>query len=275
MIIYKKIVELLSAGETFALAQVVAREGSAPRGAGAKMLVRADGSIIGTVGGGDLEAMVIKEALECLDKRENRFREYSLDRTASGNLNMQCGGRVSVSIEVVSPPPHLVIAGAGHVGMALARMASELQWQIEMADDRAELLEPALLTPEVKGVWGKTYVEAVRKTSISANSLVVIVTRNADAEVLEEVIGRPVRYLGMIGSSRKIGLIKNRLAEKGVPAELLDRVYAPIGLDIGAETPAEVAVSILAELVAVVKGCCPNKTASLSKREKRPGGGCN
>ncbi|MCR4441430.1 MAG: XdhC family protein [Peptococcaceae bacterium] len=272
MIIYEKILELLSGGETFALAQVVTREGSAPRGAGAKMLIKKDGSIFGTVGGGDLEAMVVNEALDSLDKQENKFREYNLDQTASGNLNMQCGGRVGVFIEVVSPPPHLVIAGAGHVGMALARMASELQWRIEIADDRAELLEPALLPPGAKGVWGKTYVEAVRKTAISGSSLVVIVTRNADAEVLEEVIRRPARYLGMIGSRRKIGLIRKKLEEKGVSEELLNRVHAPIGLDIGAETPAEVAVSILAELVAVVRGGNPEKAGSLSKKDGSPGG---
>ncbi len=254
MKIYQKIVELLAQGEVIALAHIIKQKGSTPRGSGAKMLVRQDGSIFGTIGGGPLEARVIQEAKECIAKRENKLLEYNLDKELRGGLNMQCGGQVQVSLEIIVPPPHLIIAGAGHIGQVLAQFAHALEWQVTVVDDREELLAPGKLPPGVNSIWGETYMEAMRKAKITSNSYIVIVTKDADAQVLEEVIYSPAAYIGMIGSQRKVALVKKNLEEKGVSKERLDAVHAPIGLDIKAETPAEIAVSILAEIIMVMRG---------------------
>ncbi|QNB46488.1 xanthine dehydrogenase [Thermanaerosceptrum fracticalcis] len=254
MKIYQKIVELLEQGEVIALARITSQKGSAPRGSGAKMLVRQDGSIFGTIGGGPLEARVIQEAKESIAKRENKLLEYDLNKELSGGLNMQCGGQVQVSIEIIAPPPHLIIAGAGHIGQVLAQFAHALDWQVSVVDDREELLAPGKLPPGVCGVWGETYVEAIRKVKITHNAYIVIVTKDADAQVLEEVIHSPAAYIGMIGSQRKVALVKKNLEQKGVDPERLQAVHAPIGLDIKAETPAEIAVSILGEIIMVMRG---------------------
>lgn len=254
MVVYEKALEHVKKGETVAIAHLVERKGSAPRGSGAKMLVIKDGTIFGTVGGGRLEAFVIKEALDAIEKKQHKNITYNLDKEAGDSLYMQLGGQVQLYVEVLAPKHNLVIVGAGHVGRILAHFAKELEWDIWIADDRKELLESGHLPEEVRSIWGSTYQEALKKVALNTNTSVVIVTRDVDAQVLEEVIQAPVRYIGMIGSRRKIALIFENLKKKGISEERLSAVHAPIGLNIGAETPAEIAVCILAELIAVIKG---------------------
>ena len=249
--IYEEIARITAEGGEAALATVVSASGSTPREIGAKMLVRADGSILGTIGGGSIEAQVIEHAIGVI--RQGQPRQFHFSLTGQeGELNMICGGNIDVFIEPILPSPTLYIFGAGHVSLSLAKIGKLLGFKVAVIDDRAEFANPQRF-PETELILTEEFSTAFSKIKINKSSYIVIVTRNhqCDELVLELALKTAAKYIGMIGSKTKNKAIFSHLLAKGISQELLDKVHAPIGLEIHAQTPEEIAVSILAEVVKV------------------------
>ena len=241
-------VAAMEAGQPVALCTVVGVNGSAPRHSGARMLVDAQGDIVGTVGGGEWERRVILAALEALDDGQVRRLQAHLTR----DLGMCCGGAMDVLIEPLSSVERLHLFGAGHVGGELAPMARRLGFEVVVYDERDDWLTTARFP-------GCSLVEKDPRRalpSLGSRDYAVIVTHShqLDQDLLEALVGQPWAYLGMIGSRAKVAKFHIRLKMAGVDPDHLARVHAPIGLDIGAETPAEIAVSVMAELIRVRRG---------------------
>jgi len=238
------------------LCTVVEEIGSTPRSMGAKMWVRPDGSILGTIGGGITEHRVVTRALALLQEGGERelYRE-TLNATEAAMDGAACGGSVAVYLEVVGRENDVLVFGAGHVGKAIAQFASLAGFRVTVWDEREEFANADNIP------WGRTLacplneVEA-RGLPFTSRTYAVIVTRghSLDAEVVRLLDGKPAAYVGMIGSRRKIAFVRKRLLESGVSREHLDRIYQPVGLPIKAETPEEIAVSVLAEIIAVRRG---------------------
>ena len=253
--ILEAFLEELRQGRRAALATIVRATGSTPRTVGARMLVPASGPPQGTIGGGAFEAMVAADAREALgrDDASPVVKRYAFTEQGEDALGMACGGTAEVLIEVASAGPRLVVFGAGHVGLALVRLAATVGFTCELVDDRPEAIEAA------KGkVPGRAYLcdpgYAGGVPPLDPSCYVAVVTRchRTDRLALSRVLASPVRYLGLIGSRRKRTVIFEQLhAEDGVPLEALERVRCPIGLPLGGDTPEEIAVSIVAELVQV------------------------
>ncbi|MGQ9521990.1 MAG: XdhC family protein [Anaerolineae bacterium] len=253
--VYQAILDALRAGKSAAVATVVEVDGSAPRSAGAKMLILADGTTVGTVGGGGVEARVIEEARAAIAEGRSREVVYRLRDPERGDPGV-CGGDMRILIEVLPPRPTLLILGAGHLGQAVAELGAFLGYRIVVMDER-----PGLATPE-RFPWAEQCItgdlaEEVARFPVDPHTYVVMVTphhNTGDAAVLAALANRSPAYVGLVGSHRRTALTFRRAQELGVPIEWLERVYTPIGLDIGAETPREIAVSILAEIIAVQRG---------------------
>ncbi|MBI4758719.1 MAG: XdhC family protein [Chloroflexi bacterium] len=244
--------EALRQGQRVALVTVTRAVGSTPRSPGAKMLVYPDGSIAGTIGGAAVEARVIQEALTAMGSGAPRNLSYTLDETKS-DLGMLCGGTMEVFVDVLIPKPVLLIFGAGHIAQPLAQIGALAGFAVTVVDERVSLLVKNF--PQAQRLLAKKAADAVAELPIDASTYVVIVTggHDSDEEALRRVVGTDAAYIGMIGSRRKVKVVLDRLAKEGVPAERLARVRAPIGLDLGAETPEEIALSIMAEIVKVKK----------------------
>jgi xanthine dehydrogenase accessory factor len=248
--IYQEIARLIAAGEEAAVATVVAASGSTPREQGAKMLIHTDGSILGTVGGGNIEKQVIQEALEVIRAGKARKLDYKLN--PKGELGMICGGDTEVFIEPILSAPKLFIFGAGHIGVPLARMARMTGFRISVVDDRAEFATKERF-PEAAELLAGDFATIFEKLAITPNSYIVIITHGhkGDETVLGGALRTPARYIGMVGSKSKNAAVFSHLLAKGFTQAELDRVHAPIGLRIMAQTPEEIAVSILAEIIQV------------------------
>jgi xanthine dehydrogenase accessory factor len=251
-------------GEPAALVTVVATEGSTPQGAGAKMVVYADGRIVGTIGGGCMEAEMTWRARRAIEERRPVTASYDLTPDQAGEDGLVCGGRMQVFIEPIESTPTLCLFGAGHVAQPLARMAKMAGFRVEVADDRVKFANRERF-PEADSIVVEDFRAAAAKMSLGGNSYAVVVTRGhkGDAEALEAVLGRGLRFVGLLGSKPKAVHILSALEEKGVPREELARVHCPLGLEIGAETPEEIAVSILAEMIAIRRGLDPTKARSM------------
>jgi xanthine dehydrogenase accessory factor len=264
MDLFSKAAELNTLNTPFALATIVSASGSTPRGK-AKMIVLADGSTFGTVGGGLVEARVIEEARKAIDFDRSTMLEYSLDHgPGPQSLDMECGGAMKILVEVFGAKPRVLIAGGGHVGLEIAKLARNLGYRIAVVDDR-----PDFVTAERFPMATELYVQpdmdaALAAAPIDRNTCVVIATHAGDERALRSFVGTDFRYLGFLGSRRKVRVLIDKLRSEGVPQEQLDRICAPIGLDLGAETPEEIAVSILAEIMATLAG---RNAAPLSGRE--------
>ena len=248
--IYEELVHLLSRGEGAILATVISSEGSSPRKPGAKMLIRRNGTFIGTVGGGGVEEQVLKRASQVL--ASGKAEIIHLDLSGEGKEEMICGGRMSIFLEPVMPPETLYLFGAGHVSQSVAKVAKMLGLRIVVIDPRAEL-NNAQHFPDADLRIVDDYLSAFSKLNVERESYIVICTPRhiSDEECLELALKTQARYIGMLASQRKVKEIREHLLSKGVPKDKLDAVYSPIGLDIGAETPQEIALSILAEIVKV------------------------
>ncbi|MEN8148458.1 MAG: XdhC/CoxI family protein [Planctomycetota bacterium] len=249
--LFDLIADLRRRGEPAALATIVRVLGSSPGKPAMKMLVRVDGSISGSVGGGCLEADVREAAREVLVTEKPKLLEFSLTEEHGGNSGLLCGGKVEVFVEPLTVPV-LILCGAGHVSKAVATVADLAGFRTTVIDDRADFAnaEHFPMAAECRaGPWEET----LRDLPAGENSSVVIVTRGhrMDGDCLAWALGTAARYVGMIGSKRKIRAIYDDLLERGVGEEALARVRAPIGLDIGAQTAEEIAVAIVAELIAV------------------------
>lgn len=245
-----------AAGRPFVLATVTDTSGSAPREPGAKMLVRADGSIAGTVGGGPLEGMAIVTAKELIATRAASKKEsFELQHKGPASLKMRCGGRVEIFFDVTLPPAAIVVVGGGHVGRATAAVAVAAGIPVTVVDDRREFSDPARF-PGARVMHEDLRAAGLANVTVNAGDAVVIVTRchDVDEGVLRAAMGTPAAYIGMIGSRRKVAEIFRRLAETGADPAADERVHAPIGLAIGTDAPGEIAVSILAEVLKVRSG---------------------
>lgn len=248
--------EALSRGEEAALVTIVSSNGSTPQRVGAKMLVFADGRIVGTVGGGCYEHDAIGQARQVLATRKAHTVKYDLNDDFAEETGLVCGGQMEVFIEPIEAAPAVYIFGAGHVGFYLAQMAQEAGFGVHVIDDRAAFAN-ADRFPTAASVVVDDIPQWLARTPMPPSAYAVIVTRGHrnDLDVLREIAPRDLRYVGLIGSRAKVARLYEAVMAEGVVApEQLERIHAPIGLDIGAVTPQEIAVSITAELIAVRRG---------------------
>ncbi len=255
MDIYEEIVALRQQGRRGAIATIVNVRGSIPSFETAKMLVRDDGSIIGTVGGGCVEADVWQAAREVMESEKPRTLTFNLNQNPKYDTGLVCGGTLDIFIEPVLPPARLYIFGAGHVAHSLYKTAQLAGFYISVIDDRESYANRERF-PEAREVIAEDFDQAMARLTPSETSYIVIVTRGHrdDMRVLRWAVQTRARYVGMIGSKRKTITIFRELLKEGIPEQLFDRVHAPVGLDIGAITPDEIAVSITAELIAARRG---------------------
>jgi len=253
--VFSAVTDALDRGEPAALVTIVSTTGSTPQRVGAKMLVFADGRIVGTIGGGCYENDAFGKARHAIETRRPELVHYELSDDFAQETGLICGGQMDVYIEPIEPSPELYIVGAGHVDFHLARLAHEIGFSVHVADDR-EKFANADRFPHAAEIVVDDIPAWIARTTLPAHAYVVIVTRGHtnDLEALRALAPRDFRYLGLIGSRAKVARIYDELTTHGMPKELLSRVHAPIGLDIGAVTPQEIAVSILAELIAVKHG---------------------
>jgi xanthine dehydrogenase accessory factor len=252
MDLYEEIVTLRRQGRRGAVATIVSARGSIPSFKTAKMLVRDDGSIVGTIGGGCVEAEVWQAAREVMESEKPRTLSFDLNQDPKYDTGLVCGGTVEVFVEPVLPPASLYIFGGGHVALNLYRVAQNAGFEVTVVDDRAAYASRERF-PDAKEVVAEDFEKAMQKLDPSEASYIVITTRGHrdDMRVLRWAVQTRARYVGMIGSKRKTISIFRELTKEGIPDHVFDRVHAPVGLDIGAVTPEEIAVAITAELIAI------------------------
>lgn len=248
--IFDNINKLINANRPFVLCTIIATEGSTPRKTGTKMIVLEDASIIGTIGGGNLEHVVIKRALAALNEKKPQIAKFNLKE----ELNMECGGGITLFIEPFFSTLKLYIFGAGHIGQQLFPLGKKIGFSVTIIDNRSELLLPEAYPEDIK-LLNMEPVEALPLLSFDSSTYVVIITHKHihDFDILRQVIHKPLAYVGMIGSSRKVGQALMKLQEEGITNENLKKLYAPIGFGIKADTPEEIAILIAAELVKIKK----------------------
>lgn len=246
---FHDIAAALSRGESAALLTVVRVNGAAPCAPGTRVLVRDDGSLIGTLGGATVDSRAREDGLRALSSGESGMLTYHLD-PESGESVGSCGATLEIFVEPLRPEPRLLVAGSGYVAQALSRLALPLGWRVTLLDDRSEFVRDAHLPDGVGTVVGDL-AELLTAHHPDPATAIVIVTRGhrSDKEALATALTTNAGYVGMIGSPSKVRQIFRALLKEGVDTETLARVYAPIGLDLGAETPDEIALSIASELL--------------------------
>jgi xanthine dehydrogenase accessory factor len=252
MDLYEEIVALRREGRRGAVATIVNVRGSIPSFRTAKMLVRDDGSIAGTIGGGCVEAEVWQAAREVMEQEKPRTLTFNLNQNPKYDTGLVCGGTLDIFVEPILPPALLYIFGAGHVAYSLYQVAQIAGFETTVIDDRDTYANRERF-PEAKEVIAEDFEKACERLQIGESAYIVIVTRGHrdDMRVLRWAVSTPARYLGMIGSKRKCITIYKELAKEGVSLEKFQNVHAPVGLEIGAITPEEIAISIVAEMIAV------------------------
>jgi len=251
MDIYEQIVQLRREGRRGAIATIVNVRGSIPSFQTAKMLVRDDGSIVGTIGGGCVEADVWQAAREVMESEKPRTLKFDLNQDPRYETGLVCGGTLEIFVEPILPPATLYLFGAGHVALNTCKTAALAGFDVIVTDDRSSYASKERF-PEAREVHALDFEEATRKLDPNEASYIVIVTRGHrdDMRVLRWAVQTRASYVGMIGSTRKVIEIFKTLQAEGLAANLFDRVYAPIGIDIGAVTPEEIGIAITAELIA-------------------------
>ena len=227
---------------------VVTTAGSTPAKAGSRMLVFENGEIAGTIGGGRLEKQATEEALCLLSSEETHWRQYDLQQ----DLAMSCGGQVSLFYESLSIKKNLIVFGAGHIGRALLVLAKMLDFHVTMVDNRPAFANQMQL-PQADRIIAKPYADTLAELTWDERTYIVIVTHGHqhDQEILSFCAHKPFAYLGMIGSRNKVGAVLATLAVQGIPKEVLAAIHTPIGLDLGGQSPAEIAIAIAAEWIAL------------------------
>ena len=253
--VFEEIVKIKNEGRKAALATIIATKGSTPREMGAKMLIREDGSISGTIGGGCLEAEVWQQAVEVMKTERPRSVHMDLSGREAEESGMICGGVMDLYIEPVIPSPVVYFFGGGHISLFVSKLSVMVGFKVVIIDDRQQFANKERF-PEAEQVIAEEFPFVFEKLPVNRASYLVIVTRGHayDQEVLQWALTTEAKYIGMIGSRKKIQTIYANLKEKGVGAERLKRVHTPIGLPIGALTPEEIAVSIIAEMIHVRRG---------------------
>ena len=241
--------EIQSRGETAVFCTIVRSSGSTPRHIGSHMIVYPSGTISGSVGGGELETQVIEAAKQVVKDGESRTIKYRFVDPAKGDVGV-CGGEAEVFLEAIVPDPKLIVIGAGHVGKAVASLGQFLGFKVTVSDDR-----PGFCTkesfPEAEELIQCKMAALPSKTQFTPATYVVLTTRGTEVDVvgLPKILEQPFAYLGIIGSQRRWQVTKTELSKKGVAPKLLKRVHSPMGLELNAETPEEIAVSIMAEII--------------------------
>jgi xanthine dehydrogenase accessory factor len=256
MDIFEEIYKLKREGKRAALATIINARGSTPSVVAAKMLVLEDGSILGTVGGGCVEFDVRKRAMAVIQDEKPRNFTFDLDQRPDDDTGLLCGGSVQVFIEPVIPTPVLYIFGAGHVGLNVCKVAALAGFEVVVCDDREQYANRERF-PDAREIHAGEMDAVLSELSPSAASYIVIVTRGHrhDMRVLRWALDTPAHYIGMIGSGRKVLTIFQQLEAEGAARESFQRVFAPIGLEISAAMPEEIAISIVAELIAIRRRC--------------------
>ncbi len=252
MDIYEEVVRLRRLGQKCALATIVQVNGSIPSYESAKLLVREDGSMLGTIGGGCVEAEVWNVARDVMQSERPRHMNFSLGQDAAYDNGLICGGQLSVFVEPVVPQPRVYIFGAGHISKSISKIANMAGFASVIVDNR-EAFANRDRFPEADEIFAEEYEEVFPKLPIRDTSYVVIVTRGHrdDMRVMRWAVGTNAKYIAMIGSKRKVIGVVKELEKEGIPREAFERTFAPMGLDIGAITPEEIAVSIVAEMIAM------------------------
>jgi xanthine dehydrogenase accessory factor len=252
--IFAALAELQAAGQTAVLCTIVREQGSVPRHAGSKMLVYPDGRILGTVGGGEMESRVIHAAQAAMLDGTTQVLRYQLANPAAGDPGV-CGGEVEIFVEPIKPLPTVLIIGGGHVGRALTHLARWLGFRVALSDDRVEYCS-AEWAPDAHEFWPVPVSELAARFPFNSETYIVMPTRGVplDVDALPHLLDRPHAYLGVIGSRRRWATALKRLEAAGVPPERLANVHAPMGLELKAETPEEIAVSIMAEILMLQRG---------------------
>ena len=270
MDLFEEIVRMRKAGMRGALATIVHTNGSIPSYESSRMLVREDGTIVGTIGGGCVEADVWAAAKEVMEKESPRKMVFTLNNEASYDNGLICGGTLEVFVEPILPQPVAYIFGGGHISMALAKSASAAGFGIVVIDDREQFANKERF-PMAQELY-TAYEDAFARLAPNAASYLVIVTRGHrdDMRVLAWGVRTQARYVGMIGSKRKVISVYQALEKEGYAPEEFARVYAPMGLEIGALSPEEIAISITAELVAVRRNSSSAQHKKLQREVREP-----
>lgn len=244
--IFRKINELVAKGETFAVVTIVKTEGSTPRKAGAKMIVLPSGSTFGTIGGDCVESGAVAEAVEAIKEGKSKTFSVTLEEEELGGIGMRCGGVVDVYIEVVKPTPKLLIIGGGNIGAQIAKLGQNVGFSITVIDPAVKQED----FPRDAEVILETVEKGVSMVEITPQTYIVVATGHKyDEPALKAVINSNAAYIGMVGSKRKAATTYRNLIDGGIPEEKVKMIHTPVGLDIGAETPEEIAVSIIAEII--------------------------
>ena len=252
--VLREAARIMETGQRAALATIISTTGSTPGKEGAKMLVRDDGSTVGTVGGGCTEADIWRISMEVMASGTARRESFRLTAATVAETGLLCGGEFEVYVEPIGAPS-VIILGGGHIATAMVKVLSTLDWRITVIDDRADFAHPERF-PLADEVLCKDFRECLDGVSVTGNSCIVVVTRGHqhDELALSQAIETCAGYIGLIGSRGKIGAILKNLRESGVSPADLDKIRAPVGIPIGSRTPEEIAISIAAELIALHRG---------------------
>jgi len=252
MDLYDEIVRLRKLGQKCAIATIVQVNGSIPSFESAKILVREDGSFMGTVGGGCVEAEVWNAAREVIETEKPRHLSFSLGQDAAYDEGLICGGQLNIFVEPIIPQPRAFIFGGGHVSKGISKIATLAGFSTSIIDNREAFANKERF-PEAEATYAQEYEEVFEQLPVNSSSYIVIVTRGHrdDMRVLRWAVNTPAKYIAMIGSKRKTISVVHELEKEGLPREAFERVFAPMGLEIGAELPEEIAISVVAEMIAV------------------------
>src|ERR1700731_2247297 len=252
MDVYDELIRLRRLGQKCALATIVQVRGSIPSFESAKLLGREVVSMIGTIGGGCVEAEVWNAAREVMETEKSKHMSFNLGQDAAYDNGLICGGQLDVFVEPVIPPPRAVIFGAGHISKSLCKVASLAGFSTTIVDNRDSFANRERF-PEADEIFAEEYEEVFPKLTIHESTYLIIVTRGHrdDMRVLRWAATTQARYVAMIGSKRKVISVVKELEAEGLPRESFDRVFAPMGLEVGAITPEEIAVSVVAEMIAI------------------------
>jgi xanthine dehydrogenase accessory factor len=252
--IYSAILDARATGRLAALCTVIRARGSVPRHAGSKLLVFADGQFLGTVGGGEMESRAIAAAQQAAQDGQPRIEHYELIDPKQGDPGV-CGGEVDIFIEPIKPDPVVLIIGGGHVGKAIVHLAKWLGFRVALSDDRPEFCNPDW-APGADEYLPAPVAELPKRFNFHAETYIVMPTRGVPIDLggLPHLLDLPFAYLGVIGSRRRWATAVKTLIDRGVPEAKLSRVHSPMGLELNAETPEEIAVSILAEIIMLRRG---------------------
>jgi len=247
MEIFEEALRFKKEGRSSAIATIVQCKGSSPQKEGAKMLVRDDGSVVGTLGGGCIEAEVVQASLQVIRDGNPLTIPFELTENHGG---LVCGGKILVYIEPVIPEPHLVVLGAGHVGKALSKVARFSEFRVTIIDDREEYANSENI-PDANNIIVSDFKDIFSRVPVDHNTYLVIATRghNNDFDALKAALKTEAKYIGLLGSRRKKAILYKALKDEGFSQADVDRVITPVGLSIGSVTPEEIAISIMAQII--------------------------